>query len=417
MTDYRVFISHKDEDKDAALAVRDELRQFSGDLEFFISGESIPEGEDWKAKLRRELKDSGLLLLLFTEPTRKWDWCLYEVGLFTSLDEEENEPVVCMYNPDGEPPAPLVTTQGVPATVPEVSQFIRRLITTTEITGRERPLNANVTEDQITKAADAICDHFLGNIQNYYACHRVQLELPMDAGERKGIPTESKIISASDTTMRVFGRVPGTVTWGELVQSHIEGDAAWIKEIDRVFQAACSGQVSPPTTQTFYADDGVRIFRPELYRLDTKGRTPVQAVIMLTQEVTPAKVGGPVFNRLRIAERYKTEVYDRIEAAAEPPTDGEIADLMESFDLIRDEARTLNVFEDETLRTSFPDLTMQDELRRIGEEWETNDKELRAAKDAGDNNRFRVALQQLDAVNDRYRAIVAKRYAELLTAA
>jgi uncharacterized membrane protein YccC len=89
---------------------------------------------------------------------------------------------------------------------------------------------------------------------------------------------------------------------------------------------------------------------------------------------------------------------------------------MESFDLIRDEARTLNVFEDETLRTSFPDLTMQDELRRIGEEWEANDKELRAAKDAGDNNRFRVALQQLDAINDRYRALVAKRYAELLTA-
>ncbi len=138
---------------------------------------------------------------------------------------------------------------------------------------------------------------------------------------------------------------------------------------------------------------------------------------MLTEEVAPAKVGGPVFNRLRIAERYKTEVYDRIEAAAEPLTDGDVANLMEAFDLIRDEARTHNVFEDETLRTSFPDQTMQDELTRIGEEWEASDKELRAAKDAGDNNRFRVALVQLDAVNDRYRAIVAKRYSELLAPA
>lgn len=417
MTDYRVFISHKDEDKAAAFAVRDELRKFSGDLDFFISGENIPEGEDWKAKLRQELKDSGLLLLLFTEPTKKWDWCLYEVGLFTSLDEEEDEPVVCIYNPDGEPPAPLVTTQGVPATVPEISQFISRLIKTTDITGRDRPLNANVTDDQIMRAADRICDHFLGNINTYYACHRVQLELPMDAGELEEIPPESRITSASDTTMRVFGRVPGTATWGELVQAHVEADAAWLKEINRVFRAACSGQVSPPTTQTFYADDGARIFRPELYRLDTKGRTPVAAVIMLTEEVTPAKVGGPVFNRLRIAERYKTEVYDLIKAGAEPLTDEYVANLMESFELIHAEAKTLNVFEDETLRTSFPDQAMQDELRRIGEEWEAADKELRAAKNARDNNRFRVALQQLDSVNDRYRAIVAKRYSKLLTPA
>ena len=86
MSEYRVFISHKKIDEASAKAIRDELAQFSGDLQFFISGDSIRAGEDWQARLRSELKDSDLLLLLFTEPTREWDWCLYEVGLFTDLD-------------------------------------------------------------------------------------------------------------------------------------------------------------------------------------------------------------------------------------------------------------------------------------------------------------------------------------------
>lgn len=416
MTEYRVFISHKDEDMATAIAVRDTLGVFSGDLDFFISGENIPEGDDWRAVLRRELRDSDLLLLLFTEPTRRWDWCLYEVGLFTSLEGVEDEPVICMYSPDGDPPSPLVATQGVPATVADVSRFIERLIKSTEITGRERPLNPNVTEDQIAQAAVAICDQFVGNIHSYYACHRVYLELPVNVGEWEVIPPESRV-NGTDSTMRIFGRVPSTQTWGELVHSHVDAEAHWLDEINRVFRDACAGRVSVPTTHTFRAHDGARIFRPELYRLDTKGRTPVAAVIMFTEEVAPAKVGGPVFNRLRIAERYKTEVFDRLEAAADPLTDADVAELMESFGLIHDEAKTHNVFEDETLRTSFPDETMQAELRTIGEEWDEGADELRAAREAGEMDRIRVIMQRLDAMNDQYRTIVARRYKELLNTA
>ena len=108
---YRIFISHKQEDEAAALAVRDAIGQFSGSLRFFISGESIAEGQNWRGRLREELQTSNLLLLLFTEPTRNWGWCLYEVGLFESLEQDQkDEPVVCIFNPDGDPPSPLAKT-------------------------------------------------------------------------------------------------------------------------------------------------------------------------------------------------------------------------------------------------------------------------------------------------------------------
>ena len=414
MTDYSIFISHKAEDEATAIAVQTALGEFSGGLRCFISGDSIVEGENWRQRLRRELRESDLLLLLFTEPTRAWDWCLYEVGLFLSLDDNNGgKPVVCMYNPDGDLPSPLATLQGVRATEPDVSRFIARLIRTTDITGGDIPLNANVSDEGIDRAAGVICDHFMGTIHPYYACYRVYLELPADVGEQPTIPPESRIVG-SEGTMRIFGRLAGTTTWGELVQSFAAENARWLDEIGRVFGDACGGRVSAPTTYTFRAHDGARIFRPELYRLDKKGNTPVAAVVMFTEEVAPSKVGGPVFNRLRIAERYKTEVFDRLETASDPLTDGEVTELTESFDLIREEAKTQNVFEDETLRTSFPDADMKDAIRNIGAAWDEGVAALSTSRETADKAEIRTALRGLDDLNDRYRAIVARRYLELL---
>ena len=417
MAAYRVFISHKEEDKETAIAVRDALAHFSGHLKFFISGEDIQEGTEWKHALRERLRVSDLLLMLFTEPTWKWDWCLYEVGLFTKLDEAgiPVEPVVCIHDPKGAPPSPLLTTQGVRATEADVARFVERLIKTTEITGWEEPLNSNITDQHIRQAAVTISNRFVGNIHHYYACHRVFLELPVTAGDCEAIPPDARI-TGGEATMRVFGRVPSTETWGELVHSHAVKRAAWLDEINRVFRDACAGRVSAPTTATFRASDGARIFRPELYRLDKKRRTPVAAVIMFTEEVAPAKVGGPVFNRLRIAERYKTEVFDRFEAAPEPLTDASVRELMESFGMIRNEARTQKVYEDETLRRCFPDENMRRDLRSIFKQWDDHSYRLRTAKEANDKDSMGAALRRLDRLNDRYRAIVASRYAELLHA-
>jgi hypothetical protein len=406
MSEYRVFISHKNIDKACAVGVKNALNQFSGDLEFFISGDDIAAGEDWRLRVRSELKKSDLLMLLFTEPTRDWDWCLYEAGLFSSLDSDEFESVVCIYPPDGDPPDPLVAHQGVPANMEAVTQFIRQFITTTEITHRERPLNANITDDQIARAADAICTQFGATIQPYYTCHRVFVDLPADLGDAKSIPSQSKI-EATDGTMALFGRLAGTKTWGDLVQEQIEKSAPWIDELNAVFADACAGRVPGVTTHTFRAHDGARIFRPELYRVDKKGSTTTAAVVMFTEEVSPAKVGGPLFNRLRIAERYKAEVFDQVK-------DDDIDDLMEKFRLIREEAKTHNVFDEESLRTSFSDEARCAELVTIGAAWDDKVGALDAAHDSDDAASMRALLGDLEELNNRYRAIVAARYAELL---
>jgi hypothetical protein len=420
LSEYRIFISHKDEDKETAIAVKTALSQFDGDLKFFISGESIPAGEDWKSVLRNELRESDLLLLLFTEPTRKWDWCLYEVGLFTTLEEENAEPVVCMYNPEHGPPSPLSGIQGVPTTIVDVSRFIEKLVKTTEITGRERPFNENVSVDSVERAAKAICDHFVGNIQPYYACHRLYLEMPGDVDvwneECEGIPPESKV-HGSEASMRVFGRLPEPTTWATLVEAHIKAKASWLAELDQAFCDASAGLVSARTTRTFRGHSGGAIYRPELYRIDKVGDRPVAAVVMLTEEFAPAKVGGSLFNRLRITERYKKEVFDYHRKASDPLTDVVVAELIEGFDLIREEADSLSIFKDESLSESLASDASRAELTTITTQWNSAIGDLDAAREAMDPNMVRVALLSLEVLNDQYRAMVARSYSQKLNTA
>ncbi len=414
--EYRIFISHKHEDEATALAVRDAIGQFSGSLKFFISGQSIAEGESWRARLRQELQTSDLLLLLFTEPARNWDWCLYEVGLFESLEvEQSDEPVVCIFGPDADPPSPLAKLQGVEASPNRMAQFLDRLLTTTQITHRENPLNANVTEANIDRAARAICDLFAGDVSAEYTCHRVVVQLPTRLDYSDGIPGDARISTTADT-MRVFGRTADTETWGELVRRHAEKRSLWLDELNRAFSEACEGDLPTPTHFTFGEHNGVRIFRPELYRLDKKGKTPVSAVVIFSEEVAPAMVGGPIFNRLRTSERFRAEVFKPLAQSMGSPAEDQVIALAETFERISDESVAHNVFDDETLRSRFPDSDVT-RLEAIGETWRALARQLHEALGARDTNGILEILDEVRELNDRYRAVVSRRYADVINSA
>ena len=80
---FRVFISHKHDDHAFADTVAAALCGLTGTIECFVSGADIGAGTDWNDEIREALFRSHLLLLLFTNPSSNWDWCLYEAGLYT----------------------------------------------------------------------------------------------------------------------------------------------------------------------------------------------------------------------------------------------------------------------------------------------------------------------------------------------
>src|ERR1700694_683687 len=88
---FKVFISHKHEDHALAVEVKKALEGLARPklIDCFVSGTDITAGMDWRREIRSVLARSHLLVLLFTAPSKNWDWCLYETGLYTRLEHTE----------------------------------------------------------------------------------------------------------------------------------------------------------------------------------------------------------------------------------------------------------------------------------------------------------------------------------------
>ena len=56
--------------------------------------QDLSAGVDWNRQTKHNLAESHLLVLLFTTPALNWDWCLFEVGLFTHFEAEDVSSVV-----------------------------------------------------------------------------------------------------------------------------------------------------------------------------------------------------------------------------------------------------------------------------------------------------------------------------------
>lgn len=112
----RIFISHKGKDKEAAAKITDALSVYGGtNIRIFLS-ERISAGVPWAAEIYDKLKRSDWLLLLYTDPSEEWDWCLFEAGFFAATIEDPKKRLICLHTLDDPPPMPLREWQTVPVT-------------------------------------------------------------------------------------------------------------------------------------------------------------------------------------------------------------------------------------------------------------------------------------------------------------
>ena len=144
---FTVFISHKHDDHALAVKVKDAIESLNREvIDCFVSDIDITAGMDWRREIRSALARSHMLLLLFTAPSKNWDWCLYETGLYTRFDKTDVRAVVCLFNPGQAAPSPLADLQGVPADADKIRAFLDTLcqqdvdhLATTGVGARSRP--------------------------------------------------------------------------------------------------------------------------------------------------------------------------------------------------------------------------------------------------------------------------------------
>jgi hypothetical protein len=280
---FRVFISHKHEDHALAVEVKTAMEGLNPKLiDCFVSGVDIPAGMDWRREIRTALAKSHLLVLLFTAPSKTWDWCLYETGLYTRFDRSEARSVVCLFSPGQASPSPLADLQGVPADADKVRAFLDPLCRRTwEISDdwRRGALAPEIADYEVAAAARAIAEAFRrsGSASTYYPCHRLVLSLSESDDIGSGIPESARVMEGeNDTsgyTMSLFDLAGGTGkrTWGDLLRAVDGTEAAWRRELDSNFLRALDEQFFPPIEGRMRAGgtsrSQQRVYRPILYSI------------------------------------------------------------------------------------------------------------------------------------------------------
>jgi hypothetical protein len=280
---FQVFISHKHDDHALAVEVKNSMEGLSpGLIDCFVSGIDITAGMDWRREIRSVLARSHLLLLLFTAPSKNWDWCLYETGLYTRMDRSDIRAVVCLFNPGQASPSPLADLQGVPAETDKVRAFLDLFCRQTwEMSDdwRRGALAPAIAPEQVEAAARAITEAFRrsGSASTYYPCHRVVLSLSGSDDIASGIPESARVMEGpNDTsgyTMSLFDLAGGTGkrTWGDLLRAVHGNEADWRRELDSHFLQALDEKLFPPIESRMHASGtsrvGERVYRPILYSI------------------------------------------------------------------------------------------------------------------------------------------------------
>jgi hypothetical protein len=286
---FRIFVSHKHDDHDFAASLATALGGLSDKMKCFVSGTNLVAGSDWNAEIRSQLMTSHLLILVFTEPSKNWDWCLYEAGLFTSLGDEHS--VICLYRPQSTSPRPLATLQGVAVEQVAVQRFLYQLCEETwrvALKWRQGALEPAISTERLAAAAEQIVAEFpkapdvaqaqTGNL-THYPCHRVVLDLRAVGEVQGGIPREARVVegegATSTFTLSLFNLTRGLRerTWGDLVDATGSTESTWLADLDFRFAAALHEQLFSPskTTPMPLVDSHTglrrRSYRPVLYEI------------------------------------------------------------------------------------------------------------------------------------------------------
>jgi hypothetical protein len=445
---FRIFISHKHEDHALAVAAHQALESVSSTIECFVSGIDITAGADWNREIRAKLAQSHLLLLLFTQPSQTWDWCLYETGLFTRFDADDITAVVCLYAPETGAPRPLANLQGVEARGEPMTRFITALCKETWRVSDDWRLGAlapRVRPAQIERATNRILDAFPKGSRDdgaYYPCHRVVLDLQGVDDLDEGIPEDARVVegegATSGFTLSLFNLAGGrrTLRWRDLLVAVDALDAGWRQQLDRRFVAALNEELFTPISATLRGwSQGrrhQRILKPVLYRIkrspvgpdgrpapEGRGR-PVGVTLVFDPQLAPTRVGGPAFNLVRINARFADEVFDEFCGTVRQRLAEGVdvfPDIREAVRLVYEEADRYRMFDDDELRRVYGPEYDAVGSAAMGKQWLDALDLLYEALDDRDADGVESQLAELARLNRAFSTLSTERYLELLRGA
>lgn len=119
-----VYLSYDAKDAYPAAIVREQLRACgNGRFSFASSGELI-ESADFDGEIEKVLRKTDWFVLILTEPSDTWDWCLYEAGMYGAHKRAHNR-MICLHAPDIKPPKSIRDIESIQLSLDDVKVFLK----------------------------------------------------------------------------------------------------------------------------------------------------------------------------------------------------------------------------------------------------------------------------------------------------
>jgi hypothetical protein len=252
----RIFISHKDKDKEAAEVIRKELSFYGArNLEIFVS-ERISAGIPWAQEIWTNLENASWLLLLYTDPTEEWDWCLFEAGFFAGHSKGNWSRLVCLHTPEVPPPDPVQTWQSVPVTDgTKLEDFLKELFSGINPELIDSPKRLQYLADQI---AGALRQTVRRKLETQWVTRF--LTLSMDVAQVEALNKTGRVPAGAlcgrkqGESIEIFGHGAGECTMAKLetgLEQHFK--EGWLTAFGESLRAASLNKMPIPRIPVLYS--------------------------------------------------------------------------------------------------------------------------------------------------------------------
>jgi hypothetical protein len=428
----RLFISHKSKDKKAAEEIRGKLKDYGGDsLHVFIS-ERIDAGQEWSAEIRENLENADYLLLLYTDPSEEWDWCLFEAGFFAGGGKGGKTGLVCLHSTRDNPPKPLQQWQSVRVDeIDKMSNFLKKLFTGihSELVGSPEKLQTLAT--QIT---DALLQTGKRKLPSQWITEFVTVSLDpaqvQELNETGRVPGEALCGLEDRESVTIFGIGRGQCTIGRLEEGLEEHYREWwLKGLGESLRAASLNRTPIPRIPILYSLSTEKDYHVILHRVDRFSDESVIFCLLFVERIpenrdeqTPElRLTGDM---LKLARSFRWKILTRFRREISvlkryPEREEQIKSCLDSLkcsmDWVAGEATRLDLLTPDDVIEAFEDQEDKEKIEEIITKiWPTVFSKLNHGIETQDLDEVLDGLNGMLRLNKDYMVRSAGRYQQLL---
>jgi len=297
-----IFISHRvEEDRSLAQAFRYYLTALGESALQILTCEHISGGTKWRDWIERNAGEADTFLLLYTNGSADWAWCLWEAAYFRGATRSANKRLVGIKSPGVLPPAVLSDLQFYDGDATGIRTFLNDLLVRGELVAA-KPLNPQVVRnkgDMLNEAVAELSNLFLQDLHTVdYFSERLTVKFgEVGVDDSKALlsrPRSANVeellrrarVDGSQATLDIVGISTSAATWPELEGAL--GDASWLGDFRELLRGVTPGTGEPGPTSgrqvfaSFVSPNGFR-YLPLLGRLERLRGWPSFAAIHLVR--------------------------------------------------------------------------------------------------------------------------------------